>query len=39
MESDIRWDYGKVIEKKNNKIVAPSLEPEWKKIEDDFYGL
>jgi uncharacterized FlaG/YvyC family protein len=38
LDSDINWDYGKVIDKRTNEIIAPSQIPKWKKVEEDFYG-
>lgn len=36
-DSDITWDYGKIVDKETNEIVAPSLSPKWKEIDEDFY--
>lgn len=38
LDSDVNFDYGKVIDKETNEIVAPNLKPKWKEVEKDFYG-
>jgi hypothetical protein len=38
LDSDISWDYGKVLDKETNEIFAPSPNPKWKKVEENFYG-
>jgi alpha-1,3-fucosyltransferase len=38
LDSDIEWDYGKVIDIETNEIIAPSKNPKWKEPEKDFFG-
>ncbi|XP_070495208.1 alpha-(1,3)-fucosyltransferase C-like [Chironomus tepperi] len=37
LDSDIRFDYGKVIDIKTNEIIAPAVNPKWKTPDDNFY--
>lgn len=38
MDSDIQWSYGKIIDKVTKKIFAPSYDPQWKEVDEQFYG-
>lgn len=38
MDSDIKWDYGKVYDKETNEFVAPFASPKWREIDNDFFG-
>jgi alpha-1,3-fucosyltransferase len=39
LDSDIEFDYGKVIDMKTNQIVAPAVNPKWKTPDNNFYGI
>lgn len=38
LDSDIEFDYGKVIDIKTNEIIAPAVNPKWKTPDENFYG-
>ncbi|KAG5676245.1 hypothetical protein PVAND_006094 [Polypedilum vanderplanki] len=37
LDSDIEFDYGKVISIDTEKVIAPSKNPNWHDIDEDFY--
>lgn len=38
LDSDIEFDYGKVIDIKTNEIIAPAVNPKWRTPDENFYG-
>jgi len=38
MDSDVEWDYGKIVKAETNEVIAPSKKPDWKTPEDSFFG-
>lgn len=38
MDSDVEWDYGKIVSAETNEVIAPSKTPNWKSPEDSFFG-
>lgn len=38
LDSDIQFDYGKIVDLETNEIVAPSSSPAWRETDEDFYG-
>ncbi|KAL7039315.1 hypothetical protein ACKWTF_009862 [Chironomus riparius] len=37
MDSDVEWDYGKIVSAETNEVIAPSKSPYWKSPEDNFF--
>lgn len=35
-KSDILWTYGNIRDKETNAIIAPSMDPKWKPIDEKF---
>jgi hypothetical protein len=38
MDSDVEWDYGKIVSAETNEVIAPSKTPNWKSPDDSFFG-
>jgi hypothetical protein len=38
LDSDIEFDYGKVIDVKTDEVIAPAVNPKWKVPDEDFSG-
>ena len=38
MDSDVEWDYGKILKKDTNDVIAPSRNPKWMTPDDKFFG-
>jgi hypothetical protein len=38
LDSDILWSYGRIIDKAKNEIYAPSYDPQWKEVDENYYG-
>jgi alpha-1,3-fucosyltransferase len=39
MDSDVEWDYGKIVSAETNEVIAPSKTPNWKSPDDSFFGM
>jgi alpha-1,3-fucosyltransferase len=37
MDSDIKWDYGRVIAIETKEVIAPSINPQWIQPDDQFF--
>jgi alpha-1,3-fucosyltransferase len=38
LDSDVVWDYGKIVSAETNEVIAPSKNPDWKSPDDSFFG-
>ena len=38
MDSDVEWDYGKIVKSDSKEVIAPSKNPNWKSPDDKFFG-
>lgn len=37
LNSDILWSYRKIVDKENWELIAPTYNPKWKEVDNDFY--
>jgi len=38
MDSDVEWDYGKIVKSDTNDVIAPSRNPNWMTPDDKLFG-
>lgn len=38
LDSDIKWFYGRTVDILSGAVIAPSVNVQWRKPDNDFYG-